>query len=271
MLSFLFWNLMKLPRAELVAKAAHEHQADIVVLAECMATDSEVLHALVEMTGRRFIKPEAISGKVRVFSSLPVESVRPVADDFTGRVTIRRVILQHTDFLLVAAHLPSKVNRSDSDQLQTAQRMAVRIRDAEREFDHRRTVLIGDLNMNPFEAGVVAAHGLHGVMTRQIANERTRIVDGEEHPFFYNPMWGLLGDRTPGPPGTYYRRLGRPTEYFWNTFDQVLIRPDLLDAFDGNVIVVTQIDHQNLLTVNGFPDKQAGSDHLPLVFRLALN
>ena len=58
--------------------------------------------------------------------------------------------------------------------------------------------------MNPFEEGVVGAKGLHAVMTRRIAAKGSRVVQGKEYPFFYNPMWGLFGDRQDSPSGTYY-------------------------------------------------------------------
>ena len=65
-------------------------------------------------------------------------------------------------------------------------------------------MLVGDLNMNPFEDGLVKTTGLHSVMSKSKAKEFSRVVQGRTYPFFYNPMWNLLGDETQGPPGTYY-------------------------------------------------------------------
>jgi hypothetical protein len=52
-------------------------------------------------------------------------------------------------------------------------------------------------------------------------------------------------------------------------FDQVLIRPSLLDTLapDG-VEKVTHAGRFPLLTPGGLPDRARGSDHLPLLFRL---
>jgi hypothetical protein len=107
-------------------------------------------------------------------------------------------------------------------------------------------------------------------MTRQLALEGSRIVAGTEYPFLYNPMWGSLGDRTAGPAGSHYARISAPLSYFWNTFDQVLIRPALLDAFPGNVKIVDSIGDQSLIGDNGRIDSDFGSDHLPLFFSLDL-
>ena len=88
---------------------------------------------------------------------------------------------------------------------------------------------------------------------------------------FYNPMWGRFGDESVGPPGTYYYSSSDNLSYFWNIFDQVLIRPVLMPFFnEERMKVLTRVGDKSLLTTNGLPDADAVSDHLPLVFRLDL-
>jgi hypothetical protein len=94
-------------------------------------------------------------------------------------------------------------------------------------------------------------------------------VDGTEYPFFYNPMWGFFGDRTPGPPGTFHYRHSGYLSYDWNMFDQVLVRPDVLPWFRGDVEIVTNVGETELTRLNGRPNPAVGSDHFPIVFRLA--
>ena len=262
---------MKRPLAELIGKAAMNTAADVVLLAECEQPENEILAALNHQTGKTFHNAHPLSIKIRVYSSLTAGTIHPVAVYDNGRISIQRLILERTDILLVAVHLPSKMNRDDSDQVQEAVGLSSNIRRAELDYGHTRTILVGDLNMNPFDPGVVGAMGLHGVMTRAIATERTRKVDGQDYHFFYNPMWGLLGDRTPGPAGTHYIRLGKPTEYFWNTYDQVMIRPELLGNFDDDVRVLTEVGGINFLTANGHPNRNQHSDHLPLSFPLNID
>ena len=145
------------------------------------------------------------------------------------------------------------------------------ISQAEKQVGHYRTVLVGDLNMNPFEDGVVGANGLHAVMSRRIAERQKRTVQNREYQFFYNPMWNFFGDETSGPPGTYYYSNSEYVVYFWNMFDQVLIRPQLLDRFKSTDLkIVHCIDTISLLSSSGIPDKYSKSDHLPIVFILNL-
>jgi endonuclease/exonuclease/phosphatase family metal-dependent hydrolase len=156
------------------------------------------------------------------------------------------------------------------DQILGSTRLAGYIRHAEHKVGHARTVVIGDFNMNPFEAGVVGSEGLHAVMDRRIAATSSRKVQGETRDYFYNPMWANFGDAGSTPPGTYfYDASGREVNYFWNMFDQILVRPALLPCLStDSVSVVTEIEGDSLLDERGRPDREIGSDHLPVVLRL---
>lgn len=123
--------------------------------------------------------------------------------------------------------------------------------------------------MNPFEAGIVGAIGLHAVMSQSIARKGSRKIQGTDYPFFYNPMWGHFGDRNAGPDGTYYYQRAEQVNYFWNIFDQVLIRPELIDVFAKDELQI--LDHdgvESLVTPQNIPDSVNSSDHLPILFRL---
>jgi hypothetical protein len=108
------------------------------------------------------------------------------------------------------------------------------------------------------------------MMSRSIVAKGARTVAGEACPYFYNPMWSLLGDYSTGPPGTYFYSSSSPITFFWNAFDQVLLRPDLAASFEpGDVKVVDSVGGQSLLTQAGTP-RRAASDHLPLFLAVRL-
>lgn len=150
-------------------------------------------------------------------------------------------------------------------------RYANYIRRTEEVLRHKRTVVVGDLNMNPFEDGVIGTEGFHATMCRRIASKRGRRVHGEHYDYFYNPMWSLLGDYPDGPPGTHFHRHGEHVELFWNMYDQVLIRPDLLPNFNNNTLRIATTDGvESLVSSNGVPLREKLSDHLPIMFSLAV-
>jgi len=173
--------------------------------------------------------------------------------------------------LLVATHFVSKNHSSSSEQAMRAQEVAKEINRVEEGVGHERTIVVGDLNMNPFEDGVTGGLALHAVMTKALAGRVERIVGGIPRRFFYNPMWGHFGDRTAGPPGTYYHRSPADAELFWHMFDQVLLRPSVMGLLHG-LSIIDSIDGESLLTKPaGLPRESAYSDHLPLTFNLTLD
>ncbi|WP_295454074.1 endonuclease/exonuclease/phosphatase family protein [uncultured Thiodictyon sp.] len=265
MLRVLFWNINGKPLAEPLRQLCDEHEVDLLVLSECNMPAEILLPTLNRDSHRTFCGVFSLCERISLFSRLPPEAIMPVSDD-------RRYCSIHAvappfgkEILLVAAHYPSKLHMSDSDQSHLMPRIAMQLQEAEARRGHTRTVLVGDLNMNPFETGVCGSEGLHAVMCKQIAKKKTRKVYGEERRYFYNPMWNFLGDETRGPPGTYYYDSGRPTNYYWNIFDQVLYRPALLEDYrDHDVSIITAVNGASLLR-NGRLAKEF-SDHLPITF-----
>lgn len=269
MASFLFWNLFRNRLEDRIARLAVAHDIDVLMLAEFEPRPSEVISAIESAGGGRFHVHGMPGQKVWVFSRLQESALVETFRDVLGRMRISRMYLEgRPEMLLAVVHFPSLRNRSREGAAQSATFWARDVKEKETEVGHRRTVLVGDLNMNPFDAGVISGHGLHAVMTRAKAMENDRRVDGEPSPFFYNPMWGFFGDRTPGPPGTYYLSATDPVNYFWNVYDQVMVRPELIPLLK-NVAILDNDGVESLLTAGGLPKKSGFSDHLPLMFRLA--
>ncbi|GAB4231488.1 MAG: hypothetical protein Kow00121_59800 [Elainellaceae cyanobacterium] len=240
------------------------------MFAECSILPAQVLLALNEEKTLYHYAESIGCEKIKIFTKFSPEFIPPVEEDV--RLTIRHLRLPGVENVLLAVvHFPSKRVMSDSSQNAESIELSNSIKRAEQTVAHSKTVLLGDLNMNPFQEGVVNANGLHGVMSRQIARQGTRTVQSRQYPFFYNPMWSLFGDATSGSPATYYRRNAEQTEFFWYMLDQVLIRPDLLDRFDNENLQILESDGEtSFLSDQGLPNKNLFSDHLPLLLKLEL-
>lgn len=268
----LFWNLGRRALSPLVAEAARELETDILILAESVEPIATLSAALNSGQHRPYLDPPGVPSslrrQLRILTRLPRTSVVPVAD--SDGISIRRVRPPiGLEFTLVAVHLRSKLHQTEIEQTIAATRIRAEIESAELRVGDRRTVLVGDLNMNPFEAGMAAADTLHAVMSRGVALRDRRTVDKQSRTFFYNAMWSHFGDRTPGPSGTFYDAGSRQLEFFWHMFDQVLIRPSLLDFFDDrSVQIVSTVGRRSLLRPDGTPNSSIGSDHLPITFAI---
>lgn len=271
MLSFLFWNIGNKPIQDKIVNLALLYDLDIIMLIESSIAPAVILTSLnKDAISSYHYAPSFGCKRVDIFTRFPSKFLTPTLE--TDRLTIRSLALPGSvDILLAVTHFPSKLYWDESSQGFQCVELSKFIRDVEHEIGHSRTVLVGDFNMNPFEDGVVSASGLHSVMTRNIAQKGTRIVQATKHPFFYNPMWRFFGDNQPSPPGTYYYERSVQKVFFWNMFDQVLIRPDLLPLFDNDNIKILESDGKiSLLSDTGIPDRKNVSDHLPILFRLRL-
>ena len=272
MTTFLFWNLGRRALGHILVNLALRNDVDVILLVECQETAAEILLALNGSDEPEYYYAPGNDGcnHVEVFTRFSGQFTKTVAE--AARSSIRHLVLPGlTDILVAVAHLPSKYHSDPNSQIGHCTELAQLITEAERDVGHRRTILVGDLNVNPFEPGVVLASGLHGVMSRSTAERQQRVIQGKPYPFFYNPMWGLFGDRTAGPPGTYYYDSSDFNEFFWHMFDQVLIRPDLLDRFRNESLQILTSDGQvSLLGESGRPNGKVGSDHLPILFTLTL-
>ncbi len=274
MTSFLFWNLQKKDLRHVLADAVKERAVDILVLAESVVPDHEIATALNASTGGGYLAlPDAMpDDKVRVVTRIPANRWTRRYSDSTRLMIWSVEVGRHPGILLAGVHLRSKLRSSPDDQRFHARPVAEEIGRTEDAVGHQRTVLVGDLNMDTFEAGVTAVDALHAVMTRTIAGRATRTLADKQYRFFYNPMWSLHGDRTAGPPGTHFHYDADSSDLlYWHMLDQVLLRPELMDALHG-LEIVDRVAGRSLLTPRaGHPDSSLYSDHLPLAFRLHLD
>ncbi len=266
MLSVLFWNVQKKPLLDRVARIVAAHAVDVVVLAECVQTDAELLAALNGARGKQFVCPRRRSPRFRIAFASPIRRMALVRDSATGYMDVFKTTTRANDPLLLAVvHLPSK----QADRSSVVQETARALRQTEATQGHSRTAVFGDFNHSPFDDVMVDALGFHALMTRElVARRHLRTVAGIECPAFFNPMWDFLKDRGTRPAGTYYFRESIPTNHFWYALDQVLVRPELVDKLQTVEILESDGTDSFLDGKYGWPDRSVGSDHLPLLFRL---
>jgi endonuclease/exonuclease/phosphatase family metal-dependent hydrolase len=270
MLTILFWNVRTNEGCgPSLVRLARSEQIDVLLLAEPLPDLVGLLYELNQIGQGVYHEASASEDvKVTVITRLPPDQIEPIRKNPSHDVTVWKVARTAPPVvLLAAAHLPAKVGGVlDTDQQSWAQWLAEGLAWIEDDQNNRNTVLIGDLNMNPYDAAVISATGLHGLMTRDLARKEDRQHRGKMLRRFYNPMWGLFGDRTPGPAGTYYWDASVPSNPHWHMLDQVLLRPAIMDA----LVTVRIVDHDGAesLLDKGLPRKSDRSDHLPLLVRL---
>lgn len=271
-MKFLFWNICKKSSIfENIYSLVLKENIDMLILAEFPDNRcSELLHILNQKHNDFFyVHPMISYDKIKIFCRFDTKLIEPIED--SPRFTAKRLYSPiYGKINLIMCHLNSKYNFSNEDQAAEVTNLKCFIDRVEKKEEHQHTILFGDFNMNPFDYGMVQTTGIHSVMDKTIALRKSRTVNEIEYPFFYNPMWGFLGDLGCGKvSGTIYYSPSKPINYHWNLFDQVLIRPQLIKAFRTDELdIITDINGNSLLTANGTINKNRFSDHLPLKFGL---
>jgi hypothetical protein len=179
------------------------------------------------------------------------------------------------ELVLAIAHLASPAYKDLRARHSRLIGFASDVRGAEKAAANDRAVVVGDLNLNPFDDALLNVRGLNALADRRTVlrkdPRRFGRVQVEEFRLFYNPMWGHFGDSVP-PPGTYYYDQTNPeVDPLWNIFDQVLLRPALLDRFRSkNLKILTTDGTVSFVWSDGRPNGDVYSDHLPIWFQLDL-
>ncbi len=268
----LFWNLRSKPLEKVVARIAAEHQADLVVLCEHgerVSAHVAAMNRLDQARPARLVQAVLPNrSTLATISKLSEGLVVPVIEE--PHCIVYAISPPKGDELMLACvHLSSPMCQSERDLMCLSQDAAGIIRDQEKQRGHRRTLVVGDFNMDPYHPGMIASHAFHAVMDRHLAMEESRVIQNREHFFFYNPMWSRLGDESLGPPGTYFYRKASPECHFWHAWDQVLVRPSLLKQFNSSKFsVISRVGKSSLLDSSGRPNRKTFSDHLPIVFEI---
>jgi hypothetical protein len=271
MLNLLFWNLNKKSLAESVGLLAEEREADIIVLAE-MPQSTEGILTRLRQYNSDFMASDQILPQRRVILYYRSSSAQVQCLHDAKFWTIYQLSLSDGESLiLVAVHMPAKSNRGyigSTNRLPLFQQLCQDILTEERSSGTDRTIVVGDLNQNPFDNEVVHLDTLNAVMDPDVANRVSCQRDGQTYKYFYNPMWTAYG-RSQAPIGTYYYQEPDYVRYYWHVFDQVLLRPDLIPALSNEMpTVITELRGESLLRANGRPDNSRFSDHLPIALSL---
>ena len=262
----LFWNAGKEKVDDLLVPLAVSGSFDLLILAEYEASKNDFLNQ-VNLEENIFEEiPQIGCNRIRIYIRVGVARHEhgPESSYFTSK---KLTLSDHFSMLLVAVHLPSKLHQSEQTQLLEATEFKREIEEAERVLDTDNTFVVGDFNMNPFEAGMVGASAFHSIPCEKTASSVSRVVKEREHKFFYNPMWNLFGD-SDNNPGSYFHRSSEQTVFFWNILDQVILRPNLSPFFvKSSLQVLQELSGSSLIGESGRPNL---SDHLPIFFEFNL-
>ena len=177
----------------------------------------------------------------------------------------------HETVLVWFVHLASPMGSGSRDihTMQTGHDLRSAVEATEILESNSQSVLIGDFNMRPYDAGMLAPKALNAAACQHAAR-LPRKVAGTKYRHFYNPCWELLGNwETSRQPGTFYNR-DRTDAVRWWLIDQVLIRPSIAHWLQERTPrIITKVGPHELVTPRGVINSDI-SDHLPVVVSLSI-
>lgn len=269
MLNILFWNIKNnINVIPLLPKLCTENLINILILSETKGIDNEYIIRRLEETGKTFRVELPMPGNRTFLFHDQGLQIKKVKD---GKFfSAFKLLNGPSNILLVTVHLPSLLHQTESVIGHEGSIIIADILKLEAELDTNKTVIVGDFNLNPFSDSMVSAYGFHAIMCKDTALKNSRTIYGEEYKYFYNPMWSLHGNNKNNVLGTYYYHT-KPTSYVWNMFDQVIIRPSLINFFYFDKMeIIDMIEETSILNLKRKPNSKDYSDHLPLKFSLRL-
>lgn len=270
-LRFLFWNIHGRDLGNSVVSLAGEHSVDLLCLAEASGLNrARLIVALNQQIGPEFHLADSGLADSVVVTRFE-RGILGKNLSTRSRWAFHVLRLPGRSSLIVGlVHLPI-LKTEELDRFALATKLSEEIQLHESRENHRRTLLFGDFNMDPFEAGMQGATSLHAILSRREIEARSgeRKWQGDSYPMFFNPMWQHLGGRDGGPPGTYFYPEPGVVRQYWHVFDQCLIRPELMHRLpDKGVRILFEASNESLLNQHGRPNADRFSDHLPLLFEL---
>ncbi|MEI2664048.1 hypothetical protein [Rossellomorea sp. LJF3] len=264
----LFWNIKNNPRIiPTVSQICNEHKINVLILCEVNKVDHELIKKSLKRVDLNFeVEMPLPKNRTMLFHNIGKRITKYHDGTFYSAFKLK---YKSSLIMIVSLHLPSNLHISENDIGAQASLIKREIEIYENKLGINKTIVVGDFNLNPFSEVMVSAHGFNAVMDKNTAMKIQRTVYREKYSYFYNPMWTLHGNFNNEVLGTYYYH-SKPTSYVWNMFDQVIIRPDLIEIFDFNELeIIHKISEDNsLLKPSGRPNATLFSDHLPIKFAL---
>lgn len=265
MAKFLLWNVQRKYLDGLIVGLVDAEQIDVVLLVERPA----VMPPLTTTLASRGLLAVPSEERFAVYAKpeiglipypLPVPPIRANVYRWTG--------LSQLNGVVALVHSHDRRNYLDGTRAAHLRSIVAAVRDVEAQLGHKRSIILGDFNANPFDPAVIGANGLHALGVRQVRGRTNRTFVSQEADFFYNPMWRLFGHGRDTGGATHHYAGYDEVELIWHMLDQVVVRPEALDRFpEQELKIVTRIGTTNLWDADEVPDTEIASDHLPIIFR----
>src|SRR4051812_19782599 len=164
MVTFLFWNLCGRRLEQVLYRLTARHRIDVLMLAECAIPEDAMLRSLNATGQGPFCRvPGVASQRLELYSRFEQRCFGPVPKEADHYLIRSLTPPGGIEILLVMAHLPSPSHKDRQARHSRCVGFAQAIREAEKAVANDRTVVVGDLNVNPFDDAMLDVRGLNAL------------------------------------------------------------------------------------------------------------
>ncbi len=201
-MKYIFWNTnRKIDINSYIEKIIEAYVPDFFGMAEYVA-DGKSLENELKKKGLNYVYIPKIGSRLDMLYKGDLNDVIHCSE--SEYYTIKIIPYERKRQIISVVHFPSKMYLDESGNAEIMHYMLQDIQEIKDKKKIKGVVILGDFNMNPFEAPMIEATALQAISSSEIVVQRKkRTYRSREREFFYNPMWNFLGDEKK-PIGSFY-------------------------------------------------------------------
>lgn len=269
-IKFLLWNIYNKNFIDVLTEVIMENEIDVIAMIECEKLDVQALLNLLHRQHyeMRLVEIYPDNSNIKLLAKNPIKiTPKKESDHFS----VYKIWYGGDLLLLSILHLCNGMYKEESARNFRASLICQQIEKIEDEVygeRERKGLVIGDFNLQPYSYGIAGVLSFNATMSIEKAKKVYRKIGVEKRRFYYNPVWDLMGKNNL-VQGSYYNDSdGQDKSIFWYAYDEVLLRPYLIDRFNwDNFKYITKTKNRSFLIRKSI-DKKKYSDHLPLKFEI---
>lgn len=188
-----FWNLGKNDNSQYLAQCINERKIDFAILSEYENLNiSYVLHKL----NNKYRHIPGMGGCDKI-TMLALNDIDVHIQREQTRYAMYSVEKDGIDLIIVGTHLQDRRNSDSAQRISTAGRLMNDLENLEKRKQCKKSVIIGDLNANPYDEELLQMNAFHAVLFKDVIKAaETRTIGGIRYRRLYNPILHFLSEDT---------------------------------------------------------------------------
>lgn len=262
-MKLIYWNTNEFNEFNVFKELLEEYAPDILFTSE--SSEELVTNFQIDFDSVGYINKENPGcERVKIFVRKNLSCELGIQNKFFTSIIIN-------DITIISVHFPSQMYHHLESLRDNLRKFRNRIDSEIGNSSEKSILIIGDVNVNPYEPAMINFDGFMATNSIKARNKIKTIDSDDAREPYYNPSWRLYSNnefpgtkKFPRPSGSSYDIIE------FHLLDQVLISNKLKDNIvEDKIEIVTSTSNYKLL--NEKYHRVDYSDHLPLLYQFKTN